>query len=103
MKKSFQHLNTFNSTRCPRKLRELVVPNSTGQDTVIKLKDKQYAMTLVGGDQRIGGSQKIRGNSDTSEERLDGLLPVAEDWHAKVCYMEVRVMTSVLLNELDVC
>ena len=31
--------------------RELVVPNPTGQDTVIKIKDKQYAMTLVGGDQ----------------------------------------------------
>ena len=44
--------------------RELVVPNPTGEDTVIKLKDKQYAMTLVGGDQltvaRIRGSQRIR-------------------------------------------
>ena len=43
-------------------------------------------MTLVGGDQltvaRIRGTQKIRGNSETSEQRFDGLLPVVVDWHA---------------------
>ena len=63
------------------------------QEATIKLKDKQYAMTLVGGDQltaaRMHGAQKIRGNSERSEERFDGLLPVAEDWHAKMCFMEV--------------
>lgn len=51
-------------------------------------------MTLVGGDQltvaRIRGAQKIRGNSEKSEDRFDGLLPVAEDWHTKMCFMEVR-------------
>ena len=31
--------------------REIVIPNHNGPDTVMKLKDKQYAMTLVGGDQ----------------------------------------------------
>ena len=83
--------------------RELVIPNQTGRDTVIKLKDKQYTMTLVGGDQltvaRIRGSQRIRGNSDTSEERLDGLLPVAEDWHAKMCFMEVRLIVTSYPNK----
>ena len=41
---------------------------------------------------RIRGAQMIRGNSETSEERFEGLLPVAEDWHAKMCFLEVRIM-----------
>ena len=49
-------------------------------------------MTLVGGDQvtvaRIRGAQRIRGNSETSQ-RLEGILPVAEDLHAKMCFLEV--------------
>ena len=72
---------------------------------MIKLKDKQYAMTLVGGDQltvaQICGSQRIRGNSDTNEERLDGLLLVAEDWHAKVCFMEVRLRSFCSNNFIN--
>ena len=35
------------------------------------------------------GAQKICGNSETSEDRFDGVLPVADDWHAKLCFMEV--------------
>lgn len=75
--------------------RELLIPSRTGPDTVMKLEDRQYVMTLVGGDQltvaRIRGAQ---GNSDKSEERFDGLLPVAEDWHAKMCFMEVRLTSN---------
>ena len=74
--------------------RELVVPDQSGGATTIRLDDKQYAVTLVGGDQltvaRICGAQKIHGNSETSEHRFDGLLPVAEDWHTKMCLLEVR-------------
>ena len=74
--------------------RELTIPNKTGPDTIMKVIDQQYyAMTLVGGDQltvaRIRGAQRIRGNSETSQQRFDGLLPVAEDWHAKMCFLEV--------------
>ena len=66
--------------------RELVVPDQSGGGaTTIRLKDKHYAVTLVVGDQltvaRICGAQKICGNSETSEQWFDGLLPVAEDWH----------------------
>ena len=31
----------------------------------------------------------IRGNSELQEHGLKGFLPVSEDWHAKVCLMEV--------------
>ena len=85
--------------------RELMVPSQTGLETV-KLKEKKFSTTIVGGDQltvsRIRGSQRIRGNSDTSEQRLDGLLPVSEDWHAKMCFMEVRltfIRVSVCMSD----
>lgn len=73
--------------------REVTIPNKTGPDTIMKIRDQQHMMTLVGGDQvtvaRIRGAQRIRGNSETSQQRLDGILPVPEDWHAKMCFLEV--------------
>ena len=49
---------------------------------------------LLGGDQltvaRARGCQKIRGNSIVLTERLEGLQPVIEDWHAKGIFLEVR-------------
>ena len=72
--------------------RELPVP---GQDAV-KFQDKEYIMTLIGGDQltvsRIRGALKIRGNSGRSEYKLGGFLPVIEDWHAKMCFLEARTI-----------
>ena len=38
---------------------------------------------------RIRGSQSILSNSDNGEERLEGFVPVIEDWHTKMCFMEV--------------
>ena len=70
-----------------------MVPEQSGGTTTSRLEDKQYAVTLVEGDQltvaRIRGVQKIRGNSETSKQQFDGLLPVAEDRHAKICLLEV--------------
>ena len=47
--------------------------------------DRQFLITLVGGDYlsvaRARGAQLIR---STSELKLDGILPVAEDWHASL-------------------
>lgn len=49
---------------------------------------------LVGGDQltaaRARGAIRQRQNSLTAMERLEGFIPVAEDWHAKVCLITVR-------------
>ena len=48
---------------------------------------------LFGGDmltaKRARGSKHIRSNSARGQDRLEGLIPVAEDWHAKVCLMGV--------------
>ena len=46
--------------------REFAIPNEEGSPGVIKLDDKVFTTTFVGGDQctvsRICGSQRIRGN-----------------------------------------
>ena len=48
---------------------------------------------LFGGDmltaKRARGSQHVRSNSTRGLDRLDGLTPVTEDWHTKVCLMGV--------------
>ena len=47
----------------------------------------------VGGDQmtaaRVRGSQRIRSNSDTDIDRLEGVTGAVEDWHAKVVFLQV--------------
>ncbi len=35
------------------------------------------------------GAQYIRSTSELAMHPLDGFMPVAEDWHAKVCFLEV--------------
>ena len=51
---------------------------------------------LFGGDQltakRARGSQHIRSNSLRGRDRLEGLKPVIEDWHAKVCFLSVSLL-----------
>ena len=39
---------------------------------------------------RAKGAQRIRQNSEHPVGRLEGFIPVAEDWHAKVALMEVH-------------
>lgn len=55
--------------------------------------DKSYITTLVGGDYlsvaRAREAQYIRRSSELEQNRFDGIMPVAEDWHAKVCLLEV--------------
>ena len=51
--------------------------------------------TLVGGDQmttaHARGCIKLQDNSENNFDKLRGLLPEVEDWHAKVCFMQVRI------------
>ena len=48
-----------------------------------------------GGDQltiaRIRSSQRIQFNLENGDERLEGFIPVIEDWHTKMCFMEVNI------------
>lgn len=80
--------------------RELKLPD----EETMKYTEQHYAVTLVGGDQltvaRIRGAHRIRSNSTKSEDRLDGLLPVAEDWHSNMCLLQVIDLLIVNLSVL---
>ena len=58
-----------------------------------------FHRTLFGGDQltvsRSRSAQSARCNDDVTEERFGGLIPITEDWHARMTLMRVRV---VLMN-----
>lgn len=53
-------------------MKEFPIPDEAGSESVIKIDDKMFTTILVGGDQltsaRIHGAQRIRGNSETSEQ-----------------------------------
>ena len=48
---------------------------------------------LIGGDQltaaRGRGAKKAKVHADSATSRLEGLIPVAEDWHTKVTLLQV--------------
>ena len=53
---------------------------------------------LFGGDQltaaRVRGAQLAMGNSKTALKRLDGVIPVIEDWHTEVVLYEISANVS---------
>ena len=77
-----------------------------GGESDISFEDKHLLTILCGGDQlsavRARGSKSIRQNSDTSEQRLDGLLPISEDWHGKVVFLEVSIVCSYIVHAYDI-
>jgi L1 cell adhesion molecule like protein len=80
------------------------IRNEEGSESAIKVDDKKFTTLLVGGDQltvtRIRGAQMIRGDSEMSKQRFEGLLPVVEDWHAKMCFLEVTIMIYTLITSM---
>ena len=72
-----------------------IVPLEQPIPGVDATEDKLYVPTLVGGDYlsvaRAREAQYIRRSSDLNKDRLDGLIPAAEDWHAKLCMLEVSL------------
>ena len=64
------------------------------------VQDKKFLTTLVRGDYlsvaRARGAQVIRSTSELTKDTLNGMLPVAEDWHAKVCLIVSSIMCTVL-------
>lgn len=53
----------------------------------------RFHYTLFGGDMltaaRARESKSIRSNSVRGKDRLEGVIPVVEDWHTKLCLLEV--------------
>lgn len=85
------------------------VPTKTDEESVevpglqepVEVTNDQFHPIVFGGDQmtavRARGAQRIRSNSDRAKDGLEGVVPVAEDWHAKVCILGVSTLTLVIL------
>ena len=48
------------------------------------------------------GSQRVRSNSERGKDRLEGLQPVVEDWHAKVCLLGVCLYIIKYLHDCEI-
>ena len=46
---------------------------------------------------RVRGSQRIRSNAERGKERLQGFVPMTEDWHTKVCLLGVSELKHCIL------
>ena len=71
--------------------------------SILEFDDTKFYSILFGGDQltvaRIRGSQALRDIQEKKVDRLEGIIPVIEDWHArmtlmKVCYFECNVFAT---------
>ena len=58
---------------------------------------------IIGGDQltaaRARGAKKAKLHVDSPISRLEGLIPVAEDWHTKVVLLEVSDINRLLCRK----
>ena len=83
-----ENLHAYVPTESPTV--EIERPNS---DKKVEVTLDNFHYTLMGGDQltvaRARGSQRIRSNSLRPRDRLEGIVPVCEDWHAKGCLLTV--------------
>ena len=76
---------------CPNKpsIKEFVLPN--GECHKITNKD-----ILFGGDQltcvRARTAKWLRSSHDKAEDALQGIIPVVEDWHSRMCLLRVSIM-----------
>lgn len=71
--------------------RQLTVPNGS----TLSYDNTTFFEILLGGDQltvaRVTGVQNLCIGHETALDRLEGLVPVVEDWHARVILLEVRM------------
>lgn len=76
-------------------------PTEVGGKSVVLDKSSMLPL-LLGGDQltaaRARGALSIRASHDRSEDRLEGLIPVVEDWHARLTFAKVSIYIQVSLG-----
>ncbi len=87
MSKILDHLMQF----VPALSKEIDVALPDG--SMIKLDDTKFFKIFLGGDQltvaRVRGTQALRVTQDRAMDRLQGLIPVNEDWHARMALIKV--------------
>ena len=91
-----EHLHKY----VPTKIETINIdlPNTGDQLEITKT---YFHMVLFGGDQltakRARGSQMIRSNSITSNDQINRLLATAQDWHTKLCFLEVSCIHTMYM------
>ena len=59
----------------------------------IEYDDTRFAKVILGGDQltvaRVRGTQALRKTEAKAVDRLEGIAPVTEDWHARMTLVKV--------------
>lgn len=79
-------LEEFHSKYVPMELNEETVVLQDGSTRLVD--DTHFHKLFLGGDQltvaRVRGTQSLRVTHDDSVERLAGIEPVIEDWHARL-------------------
>ena len=72
--------------------REVTIP-SLGE--TVSDETATVCTTLFGGDQltavRARGAIAAMSNASTATKRLEGIIPVIEDWHAQLTFLEVSL------------
>ena len=68
---------------------EYVLPNRS----VIEYDNTKFFKILFGGDYltavRMRGAQSLRATEERAVDRLDGVIPVVEDWHTRMTLVKV--------------
>lgn len=66
----------------------------------ISFDDTRFHEILIGGDQltvaRVRGAQAIRDTHDKRVDRFEGVIPVVEDWHARMTFLKVYMFAWLL-------
>ena len=101
MAEIMEHLQQYVPSK--RTTESFVMPGSEE----ISLQIDHFGHILFGGDQltvaRARGAQRIMSNSHNGFDRLEGLVPVVEDWHAKVTFMKVIFLLYVFITPFRAC
>ncbi len=88
MSKILDHLMKFVPT-LPKE-GEISLPDAASKVT---FDDTRFFKILLGGDQltaaRVRGTQALRVTQDKACDRLQGLIPVVEDWHSRMALVDV--------------
>jgi len=68
-----------------------VVDPDSGE--LVSIVSHKFHSILCGGDQltaeRIRGCKRTRSNANKADDKLQGIIPVVEDWHSKVAVLKV--------------
>ena len=68
--------------------------------------NSQFHNVLLGSDQltvaRARGAANLRSSHARSVHRLDGIVPVVEDWHARMTLMKVNPLQMSHLSEIPI-